>query len=216
MAIDDNASYELTGYQVKDLAQKIRAKADSASLGAVAFSNLYADLTGAPTIPTVYNGELTIQQNGTTVDTFTANSATNKTVNIETIYADTIAPAEEVGAITTSMIADEAVTTAKIDWSSVGDLSGNGFLRVIAKVYNRTLAVGDNDFSVDISSDIPSGFFPIGIVGRNMSGGGYTRVRVTREYISDDGTKIWVSNYFDYGSSSSITTTFYILCAKTS
>lgn len=28
MAIDDNASYELTGYQVKDLAQKIRGKAD--------------------------------------------------------------------------------------------------------------------------------------------------------------------------------------------
>ena len=28
MAIDDNTSYELTGYQVKDLAQKIRGKAD--------------------------------------------------------------------------------------------------------------------------------------------------------------------------------------------
>ena len=29
MAIDDNTSYELTGYQVKDLAQKIRNKADN-------------------------------------------------------------------------------------------------------------------------------------------------------------------------------------------
>lgn len=111
MAIDDNASYELTGYQVKDLAQKIRAKADSASLASVATSGLYSDLIGAPTIPTVYNGELTIQQNGTTVDTFTANSAANKTVNIETITAETVAPAEEVGAITASMI----------DWSTFGD-----------------------------------------------------------------------------------------------
>lgn len=111
MAIDDNASYELTGYQVKDLAQKIRAKADYASLASVATSGLYSDLTGAPTIPTVYNGTLTIQQNGTTVDTFTANSATNKTVNIETITATTVAPAEEVGAITSSMI----------DWSTFGD-----------------------------------------------------------------------------------------------
>lgn len=89
MAINDNTSYELTGYQVKDLAQKIRAKADSASLASVATSGLYSDLTGAPTIPTVYNGTLTIQHNGTTVDTFTANSSTDKTVNIENNYSTT-------------------------------------------------------------------------------------------------------------------------------
>lgn len=82
MAIDDNTSYELTGYQVKDLAQKIRAKADSASLASVATSGLYSDLTGAPTIPTVYNGTLTIQQNGTTIGTFSANQDTNETINI--------------------------------------------------------------------------------------------------------------------------------------
>ena len=82
MAIDDNTSYELTGYQVKDLAQKIRAKADSSSLASVATSGLYSDLTGAPTIPTVYNGTLTIQQNGTTLGTFSANQDTNETINI--------------------------------------------------------------------------------------------------------------------------------------
>lgn len=82
MAIDDNTSYELTGYQVKDLAQKIRAKADLNSLASVATSGLYSDLTGAPTIPTVYNGTLTIQQNGTTLGTFSANQDTNETINI--------------------------------------------------------------------------------------------------------------------------------------
>ena len=82
MAIDDNTSYELTGYQVKDLAQKIRAKADSSSLASVATSGLYSDLTGAPSIPTVYNGTLTIQQNGTTLGTFSANQDTNETINI--------------------------------------------------------------------------------------------------------------------------------------
>lgn len=82
MAIDDNTSYELTGYQVKDLAQKIRAKADSTSLASVATSGLYSDLTGAPTIPTVYNGTLTIQQNGTTLGTFSANQSANETINI--------------------------------------------------------------------------------------------------------------------------------------
>lgn len=82
MAIDDNTSYELTGYQVKDLASKIRAKADSNSLASVATSGLYSDLTGAPTIPTVYNGTLTIQQNGTTLGTFSANQSSNETINI--------------------------------------------------------------------------------------------------------------------------------------
>ena len=82
MAIDDDTSYELTGYQVKDLAQKIRAKADSNSLASVATSGLYSDLTGAPTIPTVYNGTLTIQQNGTTLGTFSANQSTNETIEI--------------------------------------------------------------------------------------------------------------------------------------
>lgn len=89
MAIDDNASYELTGYQVKDLAQKIRAKADSSSLATVATSGLYSDLTGAPTIPTVYNGTLTVTQNGVSVGTFTANQSGNTTVALtDTTYSD--------------------------------------------------------------------------------------------------------------------------------
>lgn len=82
MAIDDNTSYELTGYQVKDLAQKIRAKADSSSLASVATSGLYSDLIGTPTIPSVYNGKLTIQQDGVEVGTFTANQSSDATINL--------------------------------------------------------------------------------------------------------------------------------------
>ena len=83
MAIDDNTSYELTGYQVKDLAGRIRQKADSASLAPVATSGLYSDITGAPTVPTVYNGKLTITQNGETLGEFTANQSTDTTINLE-------------------------------------------------------------------------------------------------------------------------------------
>lgn len=79
-------------------------KADSSSLAPVATSGNYNDLNNLPTPPTVNNGALTIQQNGTTLDTFTANSSDDKTVNIQTITAETVAPAEEVGAITASMI----------------------------------------------------------------------------------------------------------------
>ena len=39
-------------------------------------------MSNKPTIPKVNNATLTIQKNGTTVDTFTANSSSDKTVNI--------------------------------------------------------------------------------------------------------------------------------------
>lgn len=46
------------------------------------FSGDYNDLTNKPTIPTVNNATLTIQKNGTTVQTFTANASSNATANI--------------------------------------------------------------------------------------------------------------------------------------
>ena len=45
----------------------------------------YDNLTNKPTIPTVNNGTLTIQQNGTNIATFGANQSTNTTANITTI-----------------------------------------------------------------------------------------------------------------------------------
>lgn len=59
-----------------------------ASGGAVRWTNKsdiklpYSQITGTPTIPTVNDGTLTIQRNGTTVATFTANQAGNTTANI--------------------------------------------------------------------------------------------------------------------------------------
>lgn len=92
MAIDDNTSYELTGYQIKDLAGRIRRKADASA------------------IPTVNDATLTLVQNGTTVGTFTANQSTNTTVNLAGgIYADDpTAPANPDGWITPN----------DIDWST--------------------------------------------------------------------------------------------------
>ena len=68
--------------QWADLASRIKAKADSSSLATVATSGSYADLSNKPTIPTVNNATITIQKNSTKVDDFTANQATNKTINI--------------------------------------------------------------------------------------------------------------------------------------
>lgn len=153
MAIDDNTSYELTGAQVKDLASKINAKADSAnlatvatsgsyndlsnkptipaaqvnsdwdaasgvaqilnkpSLATVATSGSYADLSNKPTIPTVNNATLTIQKNGTAVETFTANSSSNKTANI-TVPTKVSDITSDVGGNTFIGTSDTAVGTA--------------------------------------------------------------------------------------------------------
>lgn len=47
-------------------------------------TNKIATMSDLPTVPIVNDGTLTIQQNGTTIDSFTANSSSNKTVNITT------------------------------------------------------------------------------------------------------------------------------------
>ena len=136
-------------------------KADSSSLAPVATSGDYNDLNNLPTPPTVNNGALTIKQNGTTLDTFTANSSDNKTVNIQTITAETVAPAEEVGAITTNMIADGAVTNTKIDFSTFiktgtaqveyqGNGTGGGFVNV---TFDTPFAHTPIVFAQDVSSN---------------------------------------------------------------
>jgi hypothetical protein len=57
--------------------------------GFTTFSGRYDDLTNKPTIPTVNDGSLTIQKNGTTLATFTANDDSNKTVNITVPTSET-------------------------------------------------------------------------------------------------------------------------------
>ncbi len=51
-------------------------------LKTVAFTGSYNDLSNKPTIPTVNNATLTIQKNGSSVATFTANASSNVTANI--------------------------------------------------------------------------------------------------------------------------------------
>ena len=52
------------------------------NLHKVAKTGSYNDLNNKPTIPTVNNGQLTVQKNGTTVATFAANQGGNTTANI--------------------------------------------------------------------------------------------------------------------------------------
>ena len=54
----------------------------SISLHKVSKTGSYTDLLNKPTIPTVNDATLTIQKNSVTIDTFTANASTDKTINI--------------------------------------------------------------------------------------------------------------------------------------
>jgi hypothetical protein len=55
---------------------------ETSQLATVATTGAYSDLSGTPTIPTVGNATITIANNNTTVDTFTTNASTNKTINL--------------------------------------------------------------------------------------------------------------------------------------
>ena len=114
------------------------------SLATVATSGAYDDLLNKPTIPTVNDATLTIQHNGTNVQTFTANQGTNATANVETIYADPIASSAAItplvqtsmiadGAVTTDKLGASSVTSAKIDWSNSG-----GVIKTITDSFGRT------------------------------------------------------------------------------
>ena len=72
----NNDSGFITGVAWNDVA-------DKPSFATVATSGSYNDLSNKPTIPTVNNATLTIQQNGTTVDSFSANASSDVICDIE-------------------------------------------------------------------------------------------------------------------------------------
>lgn len=76
------------------------------NLATVATSGSYNDLSNRPTIPTVYNETLTIQQNGTNKATFTANSSTAATANIVTDEWTSTATVNSSGQVTFSGLSD--------------------------------------------------------------------------------------------------------------
>lgn len=74
---------------IRSGAEKGATAVQPSDLATVATSGSYSDLSNKPTIPTVNNATLTIQKNGTSVGTFTANASSAKTINIETQLAFT-------------------------------------------------------------------------------------------------------------------------------
>lgn len=81
-------------------------------LKSVAFSGNYNDLSNQPTIPAAaQNGQLTIQQNGTTKGTFTANQSSNTSINLQT----------------TEEVATASVSSGSITFTGIDDTTNGGY-----------------------------------------------------------------------------------------
>lgn len=129
-------------------------------LSTVAFTGSYNDLSNKPTISTVNDGTLTIQQNGTNVQTFTANASTNKTANIQCVDLST---AQTIGGVKTFssnvIIQGSRKVTCNLDNSFIeldgGTTWGKGGSIVLSgqdrsSYTNSVLIVSKSDTNTDI------------------------------------------------------------------
>lgn len=114
-----------------DAASGVAQILNKPSLATVATSGSYTDLNNKPTIPTVNNATLTIQRNGTTVETFTANASSNVTANITvpTSFSGLS------GTVASTQFADSTISRTRLNWSTfrynfTGSADANGFVPV--------------------------------------------------------------------------------------
>jgi hypothetical protein len=122
-------------------------------LKSVAFSGSYTDLTNQPTIPAAAkNGQLTIQQNGTNVQTFTADQSTNATANI----------------VTDDWAATGTVSSGSVSFSGIDDTGNYGyevFVEITASSTNKNPSAqissisgtGTSSMSVTYTTDADNG-----------------------------------------------------------
>lgn len=132
------------------------------TLATVATSGSYNDLSNKPTIPTVNNATLTIQKNGSTVKTFTANASSNVTANI-TVPTNNNELTNGAGYITSSgSITGNAATATNATNDSDGNAinttylkkSGGAMTGAITRALASSGTIADtNLFSVTGSTD---------------------------------------------------------------
>ena len=129
------------------------------TLATVATSGSYNDLSNKPTIPTVNNATLTIQKNGTNVQTFTANQSTNATANITVptktseltndssfvISSGTVAKADQLTTARTIALSGGAIGTAT-------SFNGTSNISIpVTKMYETYLDWGNQKLSGRVS-----------------------------------------------------------------
>ena len=146
-------------------------------LATVATSGSYNDLSNKPTIPTVNNATLTIQKNGTTVNTFTANASSNATANITVptktsdITNDSNFPVDASYVHTDNNFTttlknklDGIATGAEVNQNAFSNVKvGSSTIAADGKTDTLEIAAGDNiSLAADTTND------KVTITGKNM------------------------------------------------
>ena len=132
------------------------------TVATVAKTGSYKDLTDKPTIPTVNNATLTIQKNGTSAGTFTANASANKTINI-TVPTDNSELANGAGYITSAgSITGNAATATKA--TSANKLTTARNINGVAFDGSKAITVTANPTEtalsgIDLNTTLTPGFY---------------------------------------------------------
>lgn len=149
--LNNNAGYitssALTGYATENFVTSQGYITSSAlspyvlasSLATVATSGSYADLSNKPTIPTVGDGTITINQGGIQKGTFTVNQSGNATINLDA--GGTVD--QTFDGTSTNAQSGVAIETALTDGS-------------LDLVLNESLTVGNANLFYDVNDDILS------------------------------------------------------------
>jgi len=168
--------------------------AKTADLATVATSGSYNDLSNKPTIPTVNNATLTIQKNGTTVKTFTANASSDVTCNI-TVPTNTNELTNGAGFVTT----DTKNTAGSTDTSSKIFLVGATSQAANPQTYSHDTAFVDT--SGQLNSANPSANTNSTVVATTkwVTDKGYTSNSGTITGIKMNGVSKGTSGVVDLG-----------------
>lgn len=102
------------------------ALSGSVTLHKVAKTGTYSDLIGTPTIPTVNNSTITIQKNGSNVDSFTTNASSNKSINIAVNELPSVTSSDNGKALIVSSGAWTATSVTTIYTGTSTPSSGTG------------------------------------------------------------------------------------------
>lgn len=166
----------------------------SSNLSDVATSGNYNDLSNLPTIPTVNDGILTIQKNGSTIDTFTANTSSNKTVNI-TVPTQTSELTNNSGFIdnTVNDLTNYVTSSNLSSWTdisssvTVGSNYTNQEKRIFVNPSIKLCYVHLNVKATSTSGDIASGL-PKALMSLSLSAFNYTTMQPAWVWVRNAGT----------------------------
>ena len=150
-----------------------------------------SEILNKPTIPTVNDGTLTIQKNGTAVATFSANQSSAATANI-TVPTDTADLTNSVGYITASQIPAHV----NADWTA-----SSGSAEILHKPTIAKKAYGGSDTeltSLVINADDPDGYTDVmcdsGSWGKLVAGPYATLLNSGVNGVGDSTTPVYINS----------------------